>query len=319
MKEENGKEYKSDFVEGESALGNEDHVLKICTFKVGDEARGSKIGEHLLKQSLWHAYENNFDCVYLTAFEDRQGFLISFLAEFGFSIVGKNERGEVFLEKKIVREIESLEGLSPLECHKKYYPCYYDGPEIQKFFVPVQPYYHLKLFPEYTEFHSEMLFGAQIKDEISGNTIKKIYLSRAASNKPKAGDLVFFYMSKNDEKKSKTDNYKFLQCLTIVGVVDKVVLCADSTELSIVNAKRSVYSQHDIDSMFDGKTKPVKAMDFLIAGHIQTDQGTPPDLEHLQNFGIAGGNPPQSIAQIDEAAYQNFKNSIQIVHGREDV
>jgi len=71
--------------------------------------------------------------------------------------------------------------------------------------------------------------------------------------------------------------------------------------------------------MFDGKIKPVKAMDFLIAGHIQTNQGIPPHLEHLQNFEIVSGKPPQSIAKIDETAYQNFKTSIQIVHGKEDL
>lgn len=311
-KEETGEEYQSDFTEGGCSAAPKDKILKICTFKVGTDARGSKIGEHLLKQSLWHAHENNFNWVYLTAFPEKQPYLLSFLEEFGFSIKGKNNNDEVIIAKPIVNEVTDLDGLAPLECHKKFYPSYYDGENIQKFFVPILPKFHLKLFPEYTTFEQPMLFTPQeiskIKEEISGNTIRKVYLSRAQCRKLKLGDLVFFYMSKND-------TYQYSQCLTIVGVVDGVTECKNLSELLQVTAKRSVYSHDDLSAMFHGKRTPVKAMDFLIAGHIKTKTGLPPNLEALKKIGLVKNQPSQSISKIDEAVYKKLKNLIEITHG----
>lgn len=313
QKEETGKDFKSDFVEGNISAKNDDKVLKICTFKVGIDARGSKIGEHLLKQALWHSYENGFDWVYLTTFEDKQSHLITFLKEFGFSMHGKNRTRELILAKPVVKEGVELEGLSPLDCHKKFYPNYYDGAKVQKFFVPIRPQFHLKLFPEYTPFEQLMLFTPQdvsnIREEISGNTIRKVYLSRAKTDAVNIGDLVFFYMSKDNF-------YRYSQCLTIVGVVDGVTKCRNLEELLEVTAERSVYSHSDLEAMFMEQTTPVKAMDFLIAGHIQTDSGTPPDLNKLEELGVING-PSQSIAKLDEEQYQNLKQAIEIVHGSE--
>lgn len=314
LKEETGQDFKSDFVEGTIDAQDNDNVLKICTFKVGIDARGSKIGEHLLKQALWHSYENNFDWVYLTAFEEKQFHLIAFLEEFGFAVHGKNGNGELVLAKPVVKGEIKLGSLSPLDCHKKFYPNYYDGEDVQKFFVPIQPQFHLKLFPEYTSFEQPMLFTPQdvskIREEISGNTIRKVYLSRAKTNALNVGDLVFFYMSKNDV-------YQYSQCLTIVGVVDGVTECNNLEELLEVTAKRSVYSHSDLEAMFAAQTTPVKAMDFLIAGHLKTNGGKPPDLEKLEELSVIKGRPPQSIAKLDEDQYQNLKQAIKVVHGSE--
>ena len=317
LKEETGQQYRDDFIEGEADIPNNGKILKICTFKVGADAKGSKIGEHLLKQSLWHAYENNFDCVYLTAYEEKQDHLISFLKEFGFSVEGKNKNGELIISKKVIQQINSLENLSSLECHKKLYPIYYDGKEVQKFFVPIKPKFHLKLFPEYTPFAQPMLFTpqdiTQIREEISGNTIKKVYLSRARSNQVKIGDLVFFYMSKKDI-------YKFSQRLTVVGVVEGITECNNLEKLLEVTAKRSVYSHEDLEAMFQKQKTSVKAMDFLIAGHIKTASGHPPNLEQLRNVGIVNGHtPPQSIAIIETETYNKLKEIIQITHGSEEL
>lgn len=51
------------------ALGK---VLKICSFKVAEAARGRSLGEQLLKAAFAFAYENKYDTVFLTIFEDKQ-------------------------------------------------------------------------------------------------------------------------------------------------------------------------------------------------------------------------------------------------------
>lgn len=73
--DETGNDLNDAIVEGGKPAKPQDKVFKVSTFKVDDGYRGSKIGEHLLKQALWHAYENNYDWIYLTTFPDKQPFL----------------------------------------------------------------------------------------------------------------------------------------------------------------------------------------------------------------------------------------------------
>lgn len=308
IKPESGKDFKKDFVEEDVDVNDDDSILKLCTFKVDTSVRGNKIGEHLLKQSLWYSYENNFDWIYLTAFKDRQSRLIALFEEFGFAAKGKNSNGEIILAKPIFRDNTRF---SPHDDHKALYPNYYDGHEVQKFFIPIQPQFHLNLFPEYTptrETELSTLKGmSQIRNAIPGNTIRKVYLSRTKTKNIKIGDIVFFYISKNDI-------YRYSQCITTVGVVDGFKECKDLAELLETTAKRSVFSYSDLEKMFNTQTTPVKAIDFLIAGHIKTTSGMPPDLRMLCELEIVRG-VPQSITKMTEDQYQNFKRIIQVTRG----
>jgi predicted GNAT family N-acyltransferase len=308
-KDETGSDLNGTIVEDNNPAENKDKVFKICTFKVDDAYRGSKIGEHLLKQALWHAYENKYDWIYLTTFPDKQPFLINFLKGFGFESCGKNNRSEEVLVKRVIHTDVPLNGLAPVAYHKKYYPVFLDNGGIQKFMIPIEPKFHLKLFPEYSPASQPLLFQPEqvtsIQNEVSGNTIRKVYLCRAQVKKMKQGDIALFYMSKND-------NFLYSQSVTVVGVIDGYIECSSLEELQAATAKRSVYSYDDMRILLESSSSPIKVIDFMIAGHITGINDTPPpDLNRLTSNGILNGQP-QSITEIDDSRYSKLKSMIQI-------
>jgi hypothetical protein len=104
------------------------------------------------------------------------------------------------------------------ECDRTYYPRFHDGPDVRKFYVPIRPDYHRRLFPEIA-FAAELpLFPQETvglllprgQERTPGNTIRKVYLCRAKITRLRPGDLLFFYMSKDD-------SYAFSQSITTAG------------------------------------------------------------------------------------------------------
>ena len=69
-------------------------VLKICTLKVVPGARGSKLGELLLKTTFRFAHANAYDSIYFEAFRGHDD-IITLAEEFGFEITeGRGPRAE---------------------------------------------------------------------------------------------------------------------------------------------------------------------------------------------------------------------------------
>src|ERR1700730_15408199 len=95
---------------------------------------------------------------------------------------------------------------------------------VRKFCVPIQPDYHRRLFPEIAFGRDLPLFPkeefglilAHGQERTPGNTIRKVYLCRAKTTRIRPGDLLLFYMSKDDR-------YAASQSITTVGVVEQVM------------------------------------------------------------------------------------------------
>ena len=134
-----------------------------------------------------------------------------------------------------------------------------------------------------------------------GNTIRKVYLCRAKITRLRPGDLVFFYMSKDEA-------YAASQSITTVGVVEQVANVTSAEELIKQTAKRSVFSAEDLTDMAPSPVSPVKMIDFLLVGH---SQPTVP-LATLVSSGIFNGRPPQSIAELSEDRYAALKALLQL-------
>lgn len=83
---------KSEAKSETDATKSGNRFLKICTFKVRPERRGTKLGELLLKQALWFAQKNRFDVIYVTTFP-QQTALIDLLTYYGFEATKTDERG----------------------------------------------------------------------------------------------------------------------------------------------------------------------------------------------------------------------------------
>lgn len=288
-------------------------VLKICTFKMQPEYRGEKFGEQLLKKALWHAQTNRFDTIYLTVF-DKQIALISLLERFGFRKTYTNARGEDVFEKSMIHsDIHVPNGADILELDRTIYPRVVDIPSVRKFLVPILPDYHKVLFPEIAYAKPLPLFGDHRREDLitstgksnrtPGNTIRKIYLCRSPNTNLRPGDIILFYQSKDDD-------FANSQCITTLGVVESIDEFSDADSLSTHVARRSVFSRDELDAMFQAKKTPVKAIDFLLIGHLDP----PITLSELIASGAVRNRPPQSIAIISEAAYSVLKPVLKLRH-----
>jgi GNAT superfamily N-acetyltransferase len=286
-------------------------ILKICTFKVRDDYLGEKFGELLLKQVLWFAQQNGYNLVYLTAYP-KHAFLIDLLKYYGFQETSRTANGEVVLEKPM------LIGLLPplvgevLDFDREHYPRFHDGPSIQKFCVPIRAGYHRRLFPEIAFGIELPLFPTETfgpilsrgEERTPGNTIRKAYLCRSKITRIHPGDLLFFYLSKDER-------YAASQSITTIGIAEQVIDATTTDDLIRLTAKRSVFSAEEIDEMQATAASPVKMIDFLLVGHIQP----PVRLDTLVERGVFNNRPPQSIARFTEEQYEILKPFLQLGFG----
>ncbi|TWB12957.1 acetyltransferase (GNAT) family protein [Nitrospirillum amazonense] len=281
-------------------------ILKVCTFKIRDEFRGEKFGELLLKQVLWFSQQNGYDLVYLTVFP-KHGFLIDLLRSYGFEATAERGNGEWVMEKVMIKGPLPAPKASICEEDRLVYPRFYDGEVVRKFCIPIRPDYHRRLFPEIAEGKTLPLFPSEVRmldhrrDRTPGNTIRKVYLCRAKITKLRPGDLLLFYMSKDEA-------YNFSQSITTVGIIEQVNHAAATDDLIRLTAKRSVFSEKELDGLAASPKSPIKVIDFLLAGHISP----PPTLDNLLRSGVFNGSPPQSIAELNAARYAALRPNIKL-------
>jgi hypothetical protein len=218
-------------------------ILKICTFKVRDEFLGEKYGELLLKQVLWFAQQNRYDLVYITVFP-KQAFLIDLLVDYGFKHTKTLPNGELMLEKIFVNGTLPEVARDVLGFDREHYPRFFSGPCVRKFCIPIRPDYHRRLFPEIafgielplfptTRFGPMLAHGSA---RTPGNTIRKVYLCRAKITRLRPGDLLFFYMSK-DERYAASG-------LQRLGVAPHIVELALNHRSGTFSGVAGIYQRH---------------------------------------------------------------------------
>ena len=115
------------------------------------------------------------------------------------------------------------------------------------------------------------------------------------TNKLRAGAIILFYMTKNDD-------YLNSQSICTVGVIEKIAEATSLNELIILTAKRSVYSLQQLEEQIPSKQKPIKVIDFLLNIHLEQ----PIHLSTLLQQSILNG-PPQSILSLSDDRYQKLK------------
>jgi GNAT superfamily N-acetyltransferase len=296
---------KSESYEEAKTLHPGPRILKVCTFKVRDEYRGEKFGELLLKQVLWFAQKNQFDLVYLTAFPKHE-FLVSLLQYYGFQQTLTLANGEFVMEKPMFRGALPSIGANLFESQRRIYPRYFDGDEVQKFCVPIQPDYHQRLFPEvgkdtplplfpgYEPSFKMLQMGRDTRTP--GNTIRKVYLCRAKTKQMRPGDLLLFYASKRD-------NYAASQCITTIAILEQISVAESFEDLVRITAKRSVFAEQDLMEMVQKKDTPVIAIDFILIGHLSNFVR----LSEIKRLKIFGKGAPQSIARITPLKFDLLK------------
>jgi hypothetical protein len=221
--------------------------LKLCTFKVGEQIRGRKIGELFLKAAFRFATENRCENIFVHTSSD-QFYLLELLGDFGFK-----QRGMYGADIMLVKAHPSSppnEDIPAIDYAKLYFPHYRKDASVRKFLVPIEPQYHQILFPDLAR-QGQLFRGSSV----AGNAIKQAYLCKAPTNQVRPGDIVLFYRSKDE------------MSVTTVGIVERYEVHESATDIMQIVSRRTVYSQQDIEAM---AKSPTKIMLFRLVGHFQT-------------------------------------------------
>ncbi|WAC28247.1 GNAT family N-acetyltransferase [Ancylobacter sp. SL191] len=154
--------------------------LKVGTLKV--QARGTKLGERLLKRIFDHAILEGAQEVYVTIFDTHEA-LIKLFERYGFvnSAVKHTPNGD---ENVLVRNLDNdfidiISSYPRFETHHK-----------NNWLLAIYPEYHTKLFPD------SILRGenpAEEQDVAHTNTIHKVYIGKISLKRMKRGDIVAIY------------------------------------------------------------------------------------------------------------------------------
>jgi hypothetical protein len=121
---------------------------------------------------------------------------------------------------------------------------------------------------------------------------------RAKAASLQGGDVILFYQSKNIAA-------LYSQCMTTVGVVERVRRAHGFDELRRLTAGRSVFSEKDLEDLANTSPEGVTVIDFLLIGHLDPAI----HLEALLEGGVLKA-PPQSITAIPRAALQTIRPSM---------
>lgn len=258
--------------------------VKISTFIVRNI--GQKIGELFIKLAIDIAIKHQTEELYLTHFTKKEDRLVELITEYGFLVSGKNQRGEEIFTKKIFADTSRSSQFTPLDVSHDYYPSFYDGPEVGKYFIPIWPENHERLFTDFRSSRQTKLPEHSGMFIIEGNTIKKAYLSHTRNRHIAPGDLVFFYRSHD------------LKMVTTIGVVETIHRDLYSTdEILKIVGKRTVYNRDEIEVM----SKPITILMFRFHLHFKT----PISFKTLKEMGILTF-APQSISKINEEDYHKL-------------
>lgn len=262
--------------EDSGEYGLSGHVLKACTLKVADHAKGLRYGELLFKALMFHAYAESYNFVYVTAFRTNEPICV-FLDSNGFTELPDQNTplGEAIFVKKVNSSDDDL-CLLPHEYHLQFGPKYLH-PASKPFIVPIQPKFHDMLFPELIQQLS--LFETP---QPFGNGISKAYLCHAPTGQLNPGDLLYFYRSQKNKS------------IQAIGVVDGWIRSNNPATIAAFVGKRTVYSQQEIDKMCD---RPLLAILFRQANGF-LEPISKRSLESNEVFRHA----PQSICSLSKGS-----------------
>lgn len=163
--------------------------LKVGTLK--NEARGTKLGERIIKKVFDHALTEGVDEIYVTVFDTHVG-LIRLFERYGFEEKASKTTPngeEIVLVRSLNETANDILSDYPLIKTKN-----------QSFFLlSIYPEYHTKLFPD-SMLQTEK---SHIVEDVSHtNTIHKVYIGGCPLTMMKGGDIVVIYRTTDVQGKA---------------------------------------------------------------------------------------------------------------------
>lgn len=280
----------------QSPAGVSGRTLKLCTFKVSETYRGGRLGEQLLRQAMWAAYDEGYDSTYLTVYR-KQSALRSLIFLYGFRRVGRNERGEIIYAKSWDRTLKLRAAeVATTRANYPHWPTVF--PEAQV--IPVKPHWHDRLFPEAASrlqhmpgdlFASLWAHGTAERSSPS-NSLRKVYLGYSPTTRVEPGAIVAFYRSADDKLGVRS-------AVAAIGIAERFDQVGDYDHAVSLAAKRTVYSNDDLEVLVG--RGGLKALTFLFYGYLDV----PLTSDALIQQGILNG-PPQSFVRLVDDRLQKI-------------
>lgn len=261
--------------------------LKLCTLKVAE--LGKKYGERLLYVAFNYATDNKFDYVYIQVQEEKHGYLISLLTDFGFTKFGDYNNDTTYVkDMRVGIRKGSVNRNDYVKYAIAHYPHIIDI-GVKKYIVPIRPDYHDLLFPDKNQYQD--LFQGELSSE--SNAIKKAYLCKSPIRDLRPGDLLFFYRSKDS------------QSICSVGIAEKIKRFTNADDLISFVSKRTVYTHEEMRS-FISKGE-VLAILFRLVRYLKY----PVEKKALVDRGVKG--QIQTIREMPGIVYRElFKKDVGI-------
>ncbi len=261
--------------EFDDSWGLPGRILKVCTFKVATRARGVKRGELLLWTIFEHARTNEFDSVFVEAF-DHEVEIVQLFECFGFTERGRTGRaGEMVLGKLLHPDTVGMH-LEPLEFNVTYGPGALRPDRV--FLVPILPHWHRDLFPVADDSGQLSLYEG-VTDQ--GNAIRKAYVCHSGSRQLRPGDTLIFLRTRER------------RMVNVVGVVEATLRSSDPTAVLAFTGRRTVYKPAEIGEMCS--RREVLAIRFRLDRVLDTPI-TPDELIERRVM----ARSPQSIQQVND-------------------
>jgi predicted nuclease of predicted toxin-antitoxin system len=265
------------------AKGLPGRSLKLCTFKVGEQVQGRRIGELFLKKAFTYASTNKLNHIYLTALPEKSH-LLDLCSKYGFQPFGR--KGEEIVLVKNHPELPPTDSLDPLDYHVRYSPHFRVEENHPIYLIPIQPKFHQLLFPETQQ--QQDLFT----DPVIGNALTLAYLCHAQIGCLASGGVALFYRSVD------------LKAITTIGIVESSITSSKIEKIMEAVSKRTVYKEAEIRTMCEKDTKVIL---FRLSTHLEK----PIPFAWLKENKIVNG-PIQSIQRLSVDKFKRITDEFKI-------
>lgn len=217
--------------------------LKVGTFK--NATKGLRVGERFLKIIFDNAIAMNVDGIYVTLFENkREGVirLMELMKQWGFVPYCHSGTGELVMVKDM-RNYDKTK--SPMFN----YPLL--APEHGHFFLPIEPQWHGKLFPD-LHLHNEDM--SIYEREPCSYAVEKIYVCGWSRIAAKPGDLVFIY------RKGEYWPKKYSSVVSGVAILQEILYPESEEQYLKLVKNKSVFTINELKSFYSKYRTVVKLL-----------------------------------------------------------
>lgn len=228
--------------------------LKVGTFKV--ESTGFRLGERFLKIIFDYAQLSMVEEIYLTLFDHSIELkaLRYLLVEWGFEEYGKIvEKDNNNVEYVLIKKLNEFN--NGCEVKKNFPNILYNT---KKMFLPIEPQYHTKLFPD-SILKTEEPMDFMSKDA-NLYALQKVYISFSYVRYMNKGDLLLIY------RKGEGSNKKYSSVVTSLCVIDDFKFknnFSNKEEYLDYCKNRTVFSLDELDSFWHKKNFIVLKLIFI--------------------------------------------------------